>query len=692
MEAMTDYRHFRSETDDEGIVWLTFDKAESGTNVFSPDVLEELDRALQTVAAEKPRGLVILSGKPNGFIAGADIKSFTGVKNRDDAMAFLRRGQEVFNRLAALGIPTVALIHGFCLGGGTEMALACRYRVMRDDPGTRIGLPEVRLGIHPGWGGSARLVPLVGAIKAMDLILTGRSIDGRSARRFGVVDHVAPERHLRAAARRLVMDQPQPHRPGLVDRLSNAALVRPLLGRVFRRQVGKRASKQHYPAPYAMIDIWQRHAGDPTRMLQAEAESLARLITGVTARNLIRVFFLMERLKSLGKDSSRRPAHVHVIGAGTMGGDIASWCALRGFNVTLQDQAPERIAPAIARARTLFRRKLKQPRKVQAAMDRLMPDHRGYGVSRADIVIEAIFEDAEVKRALYCDIEPRMKDDAILATNTSSIPLEELTDALARPGRLVGLHFFNPVAKMQLVEIVHGRETDSEVAGRAMAFTRQIDRLPLPVSSTPGFLVNRILMPYLMEAVLLESEGVPATLIDRAATDFGMPMGPVELADTVGLDICLHVAEILGAHFGVGVPERLQGLVSDGHLGRKSGRGFYRYKKGRPVKPKASAGSWNMEDISNRLVLRLLNEAVSCLREHVVDDAELLDAGMVFGTGFAPFRGGPMNHVDAVGAGELLRLLENEKHLRGERFTPDPGWETLLETTNGTPAHVNRSH
>jgi 3-hydroxyacyl-CoA dehydrogenase/enoyl-CoA hydratase/3-hydroxybutyryl-CoA epimerase len=285
-----------------------------------------------------------------------------------------------------------------------------------------------------------------------------------------------------------------------------------------------------------------------------------------------------------------------------------------------------------------------------------------------------------------------MKEDAILATNTSSIPLEELTDALVRPGRLVGLHFFNPVAKMQLVEIVHGRETDSEVAGRAMAFTRQIDRLPLPVSSTPGFLVNRILMPYLMEAVLLESEGVPATLIDRAATDFGMPMGPVELADTVGLDICLHVAEILGVHFGVGIPERLQRLVSDGHLGKKSGRGFYRYRKGRAIKPKASAGSWNMEDISNRLVLRLLNEAVSCLREHVVDDAELLDAGMVFGTGFAPFRGGPMNHVDAVGAGELLKLLENEKHLRGERFTPDPGWETLLETNNGTPAHVNRSH
>jgi 3-hydroxyacyl-CoA dehydrogenase/enoyl-CoA hydratase/3-hydroxybutyryl-CoA epimerase len=685
MDNAGEYLHFRTETDQDNVVWLTFDKAETGTNVFSPDVLEELDRLLQGITAQHPRGLVVLSGKPAGFITGADIRSFTSVRNEQDAMAFLQRGQEVFSRLAACTFPTVAMIHGFCLGGGTEMALACRYRIMRDDPGTRIGLPEVRLGIHPGWGGSARMVPLIGAVKAMDLILTGRSIDGRAAQRFGLVDRVAPERHLREAARRLVLDQPPPCRAGFLDRLSNNALVRPLLARVFRRQVGKRASKLHYPAPYAMIDIWQRHTGNQSRVLQAEAESLARLITGATARNLIRVFFLMERLKSLGKDSSWRPEHVHVIGAGTMGGDIASWCALRGFRVSLQDQAPERIAPALARAQTLFRRKLKHPRKIQEAMDRLIPDHKGYGVGRADIVIEAIFEDAEVKRALYRDTEPRMKADAILATNTSSIPLEELTESLSSPGRLVGLHFFNPVAKMQLVEIVHGQATDSDVASRAMAFTRQIDRLPLPVSSTPGFLINRILMPYLMEAVVLESEGVPATLIDQAATAFGMPMGPVELADTVGLDICLHVAEILGSHFNAEVPERLQKLVAGGNLGKKSGQGFYRYKKGKAIKPGAAASRWNMEDITNRLVLRLLNEAVSCIREQVVGDSELLDAGMVFGTGFAPFRGGPMNHVDAVGAAELLKLLDNEKHLRGDRFTPDPGWESLIRSANGSP-------
>ncbi|MGB5427420.1 MAG: 3-hydroxyacyl-CoA dehydrogenase NAD-binding domain-containing protein, partial [Gammaproteobacteria bacterium] len=507
MENTKENVHFHVETDDDNIVWLHFDKADAGTNVLNVEVFEQLDEHLQQIATQNPRGLVILSDKANGFIAGADISAFTEVKSSDQALAFLRKGQDVFNRLEALPFPTVALIHGFCLGGGTELSLACRYRVTRDDPGTRLGLPEVKLGIHPGWGGSARMVPLLGGLKAMDLILSGRSIDGRTGKRMGLVDLVVPERHLHAAARKLVLESPAPHQPGWLDRLSNNALVRPLLARVFSQQVGKRASRKHYPSPYAMIDIWRKHATDKQGMLDAEAQSLAQLITGATAQNLVRVFFLQEQLKSLGKDKSYQPKYVHVIGAGTMGGDIAAWCAFRGFHVSLQDQSPERIAPALKRAHSLFTRKLKRPIKINEAMDRLMPDHRGIGVERADIVIEAIFEDAEVKRYLYKDIEPRMKPEALLATNTSSIPLEELCSALTRPERLVGLHFFNPVAMMQLVEVVSGESTSALAAAHAMTFTRQIDRLPLPVTSTPGFLVNRILMPYLMEAVLLETEG-----------------------------------------------------------------------------------------------------------------------------------------------------------------------------------------
>lgn len=672
--------HFRLDIDSDNIAWLTFDKAGTGTNVLNLEVFAEVDRRLQEIAARCPRGLVIRSAKSNGFIAGADITAFTKVTTREQALELLESGQAIFNRLEALPFPSVALIHGFCLGGGMELALACRYRVTRDDPGTRLGLPEVRLGIHPGWGGSARLVPLIGAVKAMDLILSGRTVDGRGGRRLGCVDLVVPERHLEGAARKLVLEAPPPRRPGLVDRLGNNALMRPLLAGVLRRQVGKRAARRHYPAPYAMIDIWRRHANDKPAMQKAEAASLANLVTGASAKNLVRVFFLQEELKALGKDKAYHPRNVHVVGAGTMGGDIAAWCALRGFNVTLQDQAPERIAPAIARAHRLFAGKLKKPALVQAAMDRLMPDHKALGVEQADVVIEAIFEDAEVKRTLYRALEPRMKPDAILATNTSSIPLEELAPALERPERLVGLHFFNPVAKMMLVEIVNGAGTAPEISNHAMAFTRRIDRLPLPVSSTPGFLINRILMPYLMEAVELVQEGVPPALVDRAATDFGMPMGPVELGDTVGLDICLHVAKILAGHFHEAVPENLSRLVADGHLGKKSGQGFYHWKNGKPVKPKPGGGSWSMEEITNRLILRLLNESVSCLDENVVANADLLDAGMVFGTGFAPFRGGPVSHIEAVGKDALLRQLEELQKLRGERFAPDAGWQHLFET------------
>lgn len=678
MTDSTASEHFRAALDDDNIAWLTFDKADSGTNVLNHEVFTQLDRHLQQLAAKTPRGLVILSGKPGGFIAGADITSFTKITTQQQALELLNAGQAVFNRLEALPFPTVAMIHGFCLGGGLELALACRYRVTRDDPGTRLGLPEVRLGIHPGWGGSARLTPLIGAVKAMDLILSGRTVEGRAGRRMGFVDMVVPERHLRAAARKLVLESPPPHRPGFVERLSNNPLVRPLLAGAMRRQVASRASRLHYPAPYAMIDVWRKYASDKPAMLRAEAQSLAHLVTGATARNLVRVFFLQEHLKSLGKDKSYQPRHVHVVGAGTMGGDIAAWCALRGFRVTLQDQAPERIAPAIARAHRLFLKKLRKPGAVRAAMDRLMPDHKAQGVERADVIIEAIFEDGDIKRSLYKDIEPRMKPDAILATNTSSIPLEELAPVLTRPERLVGLHFFNPVAKMMLVEIVNGAATAPEVSSHAMIFARQIDRLPLPVSSTPGFLINRILMPYLMEAVELVQEGVPPILIDKAATAFGMPMGPVELGDTVGLDICLHVARILAGHFHEAVPPQLDKLVADGHLGKKSGQGFYHWKHGKAIKPKPAGGSWNSEEITNRLILRLLNEAVSCLNEHVVAEADLLDAGMVFGTGFAPFRGGPINYIDAVGRETLLHQLRDLQKLRGERFAPDPGWEHLF--------------
>jgi 3-hydroxyacyl-CoA dehydrogenase/enoyl-CoA hydratase/3-hydroxybutyryl-CoA epimerase len=424
------------------------------------------------------------------------------------------------------------------------------------------------------------------------------------------------------------------------------------------------------------VDLWEAHGGDLEAMYPAEALSVARLITGPTARNLVRVFQLQERLKGLARTGAPPPRFVHVAGGGTMGGDIAAWCALQGLQVTVQDVDGPRLAQVVKRAAVLFRRKLKDPRLVEAALDRIAPDLSGAGAARADVVIEAIFEDAGAKLALYRDLESRMRPDALLATNTSSIPLEELAGALEHPERFVGLHFFNPVASMQLVEVVVMDATPRATTERALAFVGAIRRLPLPVRSSPGFLVNRILMPYLMEAVALEGEGVPAAEIDAAAVAFGMPMGPVQLADTVGLDVCLSVARILGAHFGAPVPARLEELVAAGRLGRKSGQGFYDYPGGHPTVPRLPAPPPG-GPVEQRLILRFLNEAVACQRERITADADLLDAGVIFGTGFAPFRGGPIHHNQAEGAEVQVARLEGLEHRLGGRFAPDPGWRSL---------------
>ena len=674
MAVLGSYRNWRLETDADRIAWLYADKADSSTNVLSREVLEELHFIIDRITAERPQGLIILSAKDNGFIAGADVKEFTAIQDYDEALELITRGQSILDRIEKLPFPTVAMIHGFCLGGGMELALACRYRIAADDPRTRLGLPEVRLGIHPGFGGTMRLPPLVGAPLAMDLMLSGRTVEARRAQRMGLVDYAVPQRQLRRAALAILEEHPLPHQPGFWARMSNAGLVRPLLAAFLRKKTAEKAAPAHYPAPFALIDLWAEYGGDRERMVLEEGRSVARLLTGEAAQNLVRVFMLQERLKSLGRGGDFSPRRVHVIGAGVMGGDIAAWCALRGLQVTVQDRNHESLARVMKRAHDLFKKKLKQPRLVQAAMDRLLPDKSGMGLRRADVVIEAIFEDIDAKQGLYREIEPLIRPDALLATNTSSIPLETLSQALSRPERLVGVHFFNPVAQMQLVEVVSSPITAPEVAQKAAAFVRHIDRLPLPVKGTPGFLVNRVLMPYLLEAVALESEGVPAAVIDQAATQFGMPMGPILLADTVGLDICLHVAEILAGQLHGAVPERLRELVAAGRLGRKSGQGFYSYKGGKPDKAALGKEDKIAPEITDRLMFRYFNEAVACLREDVVADADLLDAGMIFGTGFAPFRGGPMHYIEMTGLPHGRQRLEELENTYGERFHPDPAW------------------
>lgn len=673
------WKNWHLETDEDDVIWLHFDKAESSTNVFSADVFAEFFEILDQLSGINPKGLIILSDKESGFIAGANIEEFTQLESEEQALELIRVGQSAFDKLEALPFPTLSLINGFCLGGGLEMSLACDYRIALDEPKTRLGLPEVLLGIHPGWGGTIRLPRLIGAPAAMDLMLSGRTISARAAKKLGIVDRIAPQRHLKRAAKILILKRPAISASGKIRAIANTRVVRPLLAKYLRKQVEKRAPEKHYPAPYALIDLWEKYGGDEKIMLMEEAISVAQLVSGATAQNLVRVFLLQERLKSLGKGVDFQPKHVHVIGAGIMGGDIAAWCALKGLTVTLQDREPKFIAPAIKRAHALFKKRLKAPHLVQAAKDRLIPDQQGSGVKSADVVIEAIIENKEAKQELFSQIESLLKPDTILATNTSSIPLDELSETLQQPDRLVGIHFFNPVAKMQLVEIVEGENTSQENKNKAAKFCRCIDRLPLPVKSSPGFLVNRILMPYLMEAVKLLEEGVPAQVIDRAATDFGMPMGPILLADTVGLDICLSVAEILGEALGLNVPEALRKKVKAGKLGVKSGQGFYQYKKGKQMKTKVNVDNSDShsEDIADRLILQMLNESIACLREGVIGNMDLVDVGMIFGTGFAPFRGGPMHYMEQRGRQDIVDRLKELEGQYGERFAADAGWQTI---------------
>jgi 3-hydroxyacyl-CoA dehydrogenase/enoyl-CoA hydratase/3-hydroxybutyryl-CoA epimerase len=674
------YKNWQLTHDRNNILWLEFNKAGESVNSMNNEVLEELESILDQVAQADYTGLVIYSGKSKGFIAGADIKQLAGFNEVHDAVAFIRYGQVVFDKLEFLRIPTVAIINGFCMGGGTELILACTYRIACDNDSTIIGLPEVKLGIHPGWGGTVRLPRLIGAPLAMDLILSGRSVNGRAAKKLGLVDAVLPLRQLKNAARQYILQQPNEHQASFGQAMSNLFFVRPFLAKMILKQLNKKVSPKHYPAPFAVVDNWARHGiSNHDEAMITEANSIGELLVTDTPRNLIRVFNLSERMKGLAKESTFKPRHVHVIGAGVMGGDIAAWCALRGLKVTLEDREAKFIAPAIKRAYKLYKKKLKTAAPIRAVMDRLIPDTTGEGAASADVIIEAIYENVEAKQALFKRLEKQAKPTAILATNTSSIPLTEISSAMTQPNRLVGIHFFNPVAQMPLVEVVKMEHSSSAAVQAALAFVVKIGRQPIEVKSSPGFLVNRVLSPYMMEAMTLMEEGVPPQVIDKAATSFGMPMGPIELADTVGLDICLSVAKNLAQHFGGTIPPRLTEMVAAGQLGRKSGQGFYAYKNGKLVKDKQKvvASPVPFVDVQQRLIDRMLNEAAACYREGVITDLDLLDAGMIFGTGFAPYTGGPINYSRHIGIDNIKAELQQLAEKYGPRFNPDAGWERI---------------
>lgn len=665
-----EFQNWVKEIDSYGIAWLGLDCLHSSANTINQDVLDELNILVQKIGKDESiKGMVIYSRKASGFIAGADVHTFSQYHEPDQIRDFLRKGLTVFNRIEQLTIPTVAMIDGFCMGGGYELALACRYRIASDRAETKMGLPEVLLGIHPGWGGTVRLPKLIGGFDALTkVMLTGKPLSAKAAKAIGMIDDAVPLRQLKRAVEYYIVEQPKAHQPNFLQNLTNQEWARKPIAYFLRKQITSKINVEHYPAPISMLFLWEKYFGLGAKSYEKETESVLNLVfQHPSAENLIRAFLLKDRLKDFSKDSNFKAGHIHVIGAGVMGGDIAAWCALKGIKVTLQDQSYEQMAPAYARAKALYQKRLKKPRLVEAAMDRLILDPQGDGVAQADVIIEAVFENLEVKQALFKKIESKAKPKAILATNTSSIPLAEIASVMKDKSRLIGIHFFNPVSMMELVEVVYGENTSKERLEDACAFVGQISRLPLPVRSSPGFLVNRVLMPYLLESVQLLEEGIQAEAIDQAAKKFGMMMGPIELADTVGLDVCLAVAKNLTQYYGGKVPAKLEEMVAKKHLGKKTEVGFYQYRDGKAVK-RVPSYQGKTQDIAQRLIMRMINEAYACLREQVVAEENLVDAGMIFGTGFAPFRGGPMHYANQFGREQLSQLFIELANQYGERF------------------------
>ena len=670
---MSGASYWNLEYGDDGIALLSFDTPGTAVNVLSRAAIQELGVRVAEIAAKPPKGLILRSAKKSGFVAGADIKEFTTIRSPGEGLELVRAGQAVLQQLEDLAIPSVAAIQGFALGGGLELALACTYRIGAADGKLALGLPEVQLGIHPGFGGTVRAVRLIGVRPAMELMLQGKPFNADRALATGLVDALVPPAELLERAKALLAAAPPRKSAPVVEKLLNLALVRPFVAKQLDAALRKRVLPEQYPAPYAIVDLWRRQGAAGAAGYLAEAQSIGELLCSPSSRNLVRVFLLQDRLKGLGGKTKIDCKRVHVIGAGVMGGDIAAWSCLRGMTVTLQDRSEDLVKPALARAKTLFEKRLKDSQAVAEACARLSMDVGGSGVPDADVVIEAIYENLDAKRALYAELEPRLKPGALFATNTSSITLEQLCAKLADPGRLVGIHFFNPVPQMQLVEVVTGSATRADVVAGAIAFTRRLDKLPLPCKSAPGFVVNRILLPYINEAIFAYEDGIPAAAIDAAGKRFGMPMGPIELADVVGLDVALHVGRVLADAFGRRVPEVLVRLVDEKKLGRKNGQGFYTWRDGKPLRP-AGAPLAIPADLEDRLILAMVNEAAAVLREGIVEDADLLDGGAIFATGFAPFRGGPMQYAKDRGIAEVRRRLGELAERYGDRFRPDPGW------------------
>ena len=645
---------WRLSVDYEGIAWALMDREGERVNSMGRRLTEELGEIVkwaETAAIHgEIKGLVLMSAKATGFLVGADIREFSRFATEQQVKEVVKATLGLLDRIEKLPIPVVAAIHGFCLGGGLELALACHYRIADREESTRLGFPEVKLGIFPGLNGTVRSIQLAGPMDAMTAMLTGRMLRPTTAKAVGLIDQVVPTHHnLRWAARKAVLQKRRSKGAPWWKQMMLKQPVRGLLAKQMRAKTSEKVREDHYPAPFRLIDLFEQYGDDPARMRVAETEIFAPLMASDASRNLRRVFMLSEMLKDEAPKNGFKPKFVHVVGAGTMGGDIAAWCVVCGMQASLQDLDEGQLKKALARAKGLFSKQLRGKTAIDAAVARLIADPKGKYIKHADVVIEAIVEKLDVKQKLFQDLEAQMKPGAVLATNTSSLSLEDIAKPLKDSGRLVGLHFFNPVAQLPLVEVVRGEATRGEEVRKATAFVTAIKKLPLIVKSCPGFLVNRVLTPYMSEAVRRLEEGTPRDKIDQAALTFGMPMGPLELMDMVGLDIANKVGQELNLF--AKQETTLTRLVNAGKLGKKTGEGFYVWENGKPKRGETTYDAVELDRLGRELVKPMLDECERALADRIVANEDHVDAGVIFGTGFAPFRGGPLHYRRAQVSG-----------------------------------------
>lgn len=686
---MEQYDHWNWRADSSGTIWVEFDRADKTTNTINLEVLLELEHLIESLKQQAPENaewkkLIFCSKKLNGFIAGADILDVFAQNDPAKTDLLIEKGQELFLKIEKFPLPTIALIHGFCLGGGCELALACDWRVALQSSSLNMGLPEVLLGLQPGWGGSVRLMRLIGVPAAFEMILSGKTLNASQIKRKKVADYVIPERLLNATLASITHKRPRPwfSWPWGWQWPWRLSPVRGILAFFLRSHLKKKkVSPVHYPAPWAMIANWEQVGHLTQKAFDREVRSIQALARTDTAKHLINVFRLRDQAKKSGDKSLETPKKIHVVGAGVMGGDIAYWAAAQGYHVSLSDPDLNQLHQTMKRAATWAKRRLKKASEQTAFWDRLFLDPKADALPAADLIIEAVPENLNLKKKVLADITAKARPDAIVATNTSTIPIETLAEGFLGPERLIGVHFFNPVPKMPLVEVISGTQSDSLVHQKAVSWVLGMKKLPLTVASTPGFCVNRILLPYICEGLRLMQQGEQQEVIDRSATDFGLPMGPIELADQVGLDVCAGALDSMGLTLEPDLAEKLEKLLESKSYGKKSGIGLYHYRKGKIRRNKIRDRS-RLSYCQDHLLFALLNEVVQVWAENIVQSKDDIDLACVFGFGFPAFRGGPMVYIKEQGIPHLLQRFELCTRHRSTWIKEEAAWNQLAESQN----------